>query len=100
VLGVTYKPDVDDVRESPALEIIRLLEARGARVSFHDPYVSSLCHEGMETPYAELTAEALSTPDCVVIATHHSSYDWGWIRAQARLIVDTRHVMRPFEPSG
>ena len=92
-LGVAYKPDVDDVRESPALEIMRILEARGARVSFHDPYVTSLRGEGLEAPRVELTAEALAAADCVVIATDHSSYDWGWIREQARTIVDTRHAL-------
>jgi UDP-N-acetyl-D-glucosamine dehydrogenase len=95
VLGVAYKPDVDDVRESPALEIIRLLEARGAQVSFHDPFVTSLRDEGLDTPHVELTAEALAAADCVLIATNHSSYDWDWIRAHARLMVDTRHALGP-----
>jgi len=93
VLGVAYKPDVDDVRESPALEIIRLLEARGAQVSFHDPLVTSLQAEGLDTPRVELTADALSAADCVVIATDHSYYDWEWVQAHGRLIVDTRHAL-------
>lgn len=95
VLGVTYKPDVDDVRESPALEIIRLLEARGARVRFHDPYVRSLRDEGLDTPCVELSAETLATADCVVIATQHASYDWAWVGEQARRMVDTRHALEP-----
>jgi UDP-N-acetyl-D-glucosamine dehydrogenase len=94
VLGVAYKPDVDDVRESPALEIIRLLEQRGACVRFHDPYVSSLRREGLETPFAELTAAALTDSHCVVVATDHSSYDWPWVQQHARLLVDTRHAVR------
>jgi UDP-N-acetyl-D-glucosamine dehydrogenase len=94
-LGVAYKPDVDDVRESPALEIIRRLEARGARVSFHDPFVSSLREEGLDTPRVELTADALAAADCVVIATDHSCYDWDWIREHARTIVDTRYALGP-----
>jgi UDP-N-acetyl-D-glucosamine dehydrogenase len=95
VLGVAYKPDVDDLRESPALEIIRWLEAKGARVSFHDPLVTSLGHEGLDTPFTELTAGALAAADCVVIATDHSVYDWDWIREQARRIVDTRYALGP-----
>jgi UDP-N-acetyl-D-glucosamine dehydrogenase len=95
VLGVTYKPDVDDLRESPALEIIRLLEAKGARVRFHDPFVRSLLHEGLDTPYVELSAEELAAADCVVIATQHASYDWAWVGEGARLLVDTRHVVGP-----
>jgi UDP-N-acetyl-D-glucosamine dehydrogenase len=94
VLGVTYKPDVDDLRESPALEIIRLLEARGARVRFHDPFVRSLLHEGLDTPRVDISAEELAAADCVMIATQHSSYDWAWVGEQARLVVDTRHVMK------
>jgi UDP-N-acetyl-D-glucosamine dehydrogenase len=92
VLGVTYKADVEDVRESPALDIIRLLEGRGAEVRFHDPCVQSLVHEGLTTPRVELTAETLAAHDCTMIVTNHSSYDWGWIRQRAQAIVDTRHV--------
>jgi UDP-N-acetyl-D-glucosamine dehydrogenase len=95
VLGVAYKPDVDDVRESPALEIIRLLQARGAQVSYHDPFVPSLAHEGLEVPRVEPAAGTLAAQDCVLIATHHSDYDWAWVRRHARLIVDTRHVLGP-----
>src|SRR3990172_3507144 len=92
VLGVTYKPDVGDLRESPALDIIRLLEGLGALVSFHDPFVTSLRHTGLETPFADLTEEMLAAADCVVIATNHSSYDWSWVQHHAPRIVDTRHV--------
>jgi len=95
VLGVTYKPDIDDVRESPALDIIQLLEDRGALVTFHDPFVSSLRHEGLETPFTPLTAETLAEADCVLVATNHSSYDWAWIQQYARLIVDTRYALGP-----
>jgi UDP-N-acetyl-D-glucosamine dehydrogenase len=93
VLGVTYKPDVDDVRESPALEIIRLLEAQGAWVSFHDPFVSLLREEGLDTPFTELTAEGCAAADCVLIVTNHSCYDWAWVQRHARLMVDTRYVL-------
>jgi UDP-N-acetyl-D-glucosamine dehydrogenase len=93
ILGVTYKPNVVDVRESPALDIIRLLEARGALVSFHDPYVTSLRDEGLDTPYADITAKSLAEADCVIIATNHSSYRWDWIQQHTRLIVDTRNAI-------
>ncbi|MCB0194729.1 MAG: nucleotide sugar dehydrogenase [Anaerolineae bacterium] len=95
VLGVTYKPDVDDVRESPALDIIRLLEENGARVSFHDPFVTSLHDEGLETPFTELTPQILAAADCVVIATNHSSYDWATVQQHAKLIIDTRYALGP-----
>ncbi len=94
VLGVTYKPNIDDLRESPALDIIRLLERRGATVSYHDPSVASLAHEGLQTPRVELTAETLAATDCVLVVTNHAVYDWVWIKRYARLIVDSRHATR------
>ena len=94
ILGVTYKPNVDDVRESPALDIIQLLEARGAQVGFHDPFVNSLRHEGLETPFVELDEAHVAAADCVMIVTDHASYDWAWIKGHAALIVDTRHALR------
>jgi UDP-N-acetyl-D-glucosamine dehydrogenase len=95
VLGVTYKPNIDDLRESPALEVIRLLLQRGADVSFHDPFVNSLAYEGLQIPFAELTAELLEACDCALIVTNHSGYDWVWISRHAKLIVDSRHVVPP-----
>src|SRR3989304_10343790 len=67
ILGVTYKPNVDDVRESPALDIIQLLEARGAQVCFHDPFVNSLRHEGLETPFVELDEAPVAAAPCGTI---------------------------------
>ncbi len=94
ILGVTYKPNVDDVRESPALDIIQLLEARGAQVCFHDPFVNSLRHEGLETPFVELDEAHVAAADCVMIVTDHAVYDWAWIEGHAPLVVDTRHALR------
>lgn len=94
VLGVTYKPDVSDVRESPALDILKLLEARGARAQFNDPFIRSLRPEGRTTPFVELTAAALKAADCIMIVTQHSNYDWSRIQRLARCIVDTRHVLK------
>jgi UDP-N-acetyl-D-glucosamine dehydrogenase len=93
VLGVTYKPNIDDLRESPALDIIKLLDQRGAITSFHDPFVKSLEHEALPTPYVELTAERLAASDCVLVVTNHGSYDWAWVQRHAPLIVDSRHVL-------
>ncbi len=93
VLGVAYKKDVSDMRESPALDIIHLLESKGARVSYHDPHVPSFQHDGMEmVGITDLTA-ALATADCVVIATDHAAYDWAMVAQQAARVVDTRHVL-------
>lgn len=93
VLGVTYKPDVNDVRESPSLDIIRLLEARGANLTFHDPLVNSLYREGLDIPHTQLTESTLTAADCIIIATNHSTYDWPWIQQHASLIVDTRNAL-------
>lgn len=94
VLGVAYKPNVSDVRESPAVDVILLLQAKGAQVSFHDPYVSDLSHAGVALSSIRLTDEALQAADCVVIVTHHDAYDWAHIANQAGLIVDTRNATR------
>jgi UDP-N-acetyl-D-glucosamine dehydrogenase len=94
VLGVAYKRDIDDVRESPALDIIKLLCNKGAEVTWHDPYVREL--KGLEslTRAPAVSSELLSQADCVVIATDHSSYDWEAIVKDATLIVDSRNATR------
>jgi UDP-N-acetyl-D-glucosamine dehydrogenase len=93
VLGVAYKRDIDDVRESPALDIIQLLEQRGADVVYHDPYVESVRLEGdatmSTTPYS---TELLSGADCVVIVTDHSIFDWQHVVDHSKLVVDTRNA--------
>lgn len=92
VLGVAYKKDISDLRESPALDIIHLLQTKGATVSYHDPYVASFhAEEGELTSVTNLDA-ALQEADCVVISTDHSCYDWAAITQKAQLLVDTRHV--------
>jgi UDP-N-acetyl-D-glucosamine dehydrogenase len=93
ILGVAYKPNVADLRESPAIDIIHLLNELGAVVSFNDPYVDDLTDEGMNTPSVELNEENLSSADCVVVVTHHNAFDWRRIGDLATLIVDTRHVV-------
>lgn len=93
VVGVAYKKDIDDIRESPALDVIRLLEQRGAVVSFHDPHVARLHEDGVELTSVPLSAETLREADCVVIVTDHSSIDYGLIAREAKLVVDTRHAL-------
>jgi UDP-N-acetyl-D-glucosamine dehydrogenase len=93
VLGVAYKKDIDDVRESPALDILELLRAKGADVRYHDPHVSALLHNGEDFTSEPDLERALDDADCVVIVTDHSTYDWPAVARRARLIVDTRHVL-------
>lgn len=93
VLGVAYKKDVSDIRESPALDIIHLLEEKGAHVDYHDPHVPAFQHDGVEmTGVTDLDA-ALRAADCAVIVTDHSVYDWTQVQALSPLIVDTRRAM-------
>ncbi len=93
VLGVAYKRDVDDMRESPALDVIQLLEERGAHVSYHDPHIPSLRLESGQTlKSAELSDAWLREADCVVIVTDHSAYDWAQIVKHSRVIIDTRNA--------
>ena len=93
VLGVTYKRDVDDVRESPALDILRILESRGARVSYNDPHVPALDLNQATLRSVDLLP-AVREADIVVIVTDHSSYGYPEIVEQARLVVDTRNATR------
>ncbi len=94
VLGVAYKPDVSDLRESPALDIIHLLQEKGAEVQYHDPHVPAFHHDGMSMgSVADLDA-ALQEADCTVIVTDHSAYDWEHVAEQAQLVVDTRHAIK------
>jgi len=97
VLGVAYKRNVGDVRESPALDIIRALVARKAVVLYNDEYVSSLT-PGNQTLYSQpLRSELLQAADCVVIVTDHSYYDTPWIVREARCIVDTRNMTQGYK---
>jgi UDP-N-acetyl-D-glucosamine dehydrogenase len=94
VLGVAYKPNVGDVRESPALDVIHLLQGKGARVSYHDPFVTDLTHEGIPIQSVALSDQLLQEADCVVVVTHHDTIDWKRVAAQASLIVDTRNAVK------
>jgi UDP-N-acetyl-D-glucosamine dehydrogenase len=93
VLGVTYKRDVNDVRESPALEIIRMLADKGARLSYADPFVPQLAVGELKLVSAPLTPETLRRSDCVVIATDHRAFDYAVIAREAPLVVDVRNAL-------
>jgi UDP-N-acetyl-D-glucosamine dehydrogenase len=93
ILGVAYKRDIDDLRESPALDIIRLLEQQGAHVEYHDPHVASYQEDGKTVHSSPLTPERLQAADCVMVVTDHTAIDYRLVRQHARLVVDTRHVM-------
>ena len=92
VLGVAYKRDIDDVRESPALDVIRLLEDLGADVAFHDPYVPTFREEGVLHEGVALTDEELRDSDAVVIITDHTSVDYQRVVNLARVVIDTRNA--------
>jgi UDP-N-acetyl-D-glucosamine dehydrogenase len=96
VLGVAYKPDIDDLRESPALDVIGLLKQKGAHVSYHDPYVPSISYEGMKLDCVPNFDNALHQADCVVIITNHKVYDYETILEKSKLIVDTRNALRDY----
>jgi len=93
VLGAAYKPDIDDLRESPALDVIGLLDQKGAHVSYHDPYVPHVQHDGWSLDSVPDLTQSVRAADCVVIVTNHSSYDYNAILDSAGLIVDTRNAL-------
>ena len=95
VLGVAYKRDIDDVRESPALDIIHLLGRRGARITYHDPYVPVIQADGIEMKSVDSGA-VLEDADCVVVVTDHRCFDYRAVVDSAKLIVDTRNALKGF----
>src|SRR5438876_853750 len=96
VLGVTYKADVNDIRESPALEIVEMLARRGAQISYADPFTPQLALDGHKLSAVEPSGDALAAADCVLILTNHSQFDYGEIAERASLVVDTRNAMKKF----
>lgn len=93
VLGAAYKPDIDDLRESPALDVIRLLQQKGALVSYHDPHIPHIKHDDWEIHSVRDVMQAVREADCVAIITNHSSYDYPAILAEAKLIFDARNAL-------
>ena len=96
VLGLAYKPDVDDVRESPSFELIERLEALGASVDYHDPHVPAthaMRHYDVDKTSVALTPDSIAGYDCVLVATNHKAIDWKAVAERSRLIVDTRNAL-------
>jgi len=96
VLGVAYKKDVSDMRESPALKLIEILRSKGARVDYHDPYVKKLPklrHYDLQMRSVSLTEKKVATYDALIIATDHSASDYKWLYRHAKLIIDTRNAV-------
>jgi len=89
ILGLAYKKDIDDMRESPSLKIINLLKFKGAKISYHDPYIKN----AEELEYVELNKENLERADAVLIATDHSNVDYEMVGKHAKIVIDTRNVM-------
>jgi UDP-N-acetyl-D-glucosamine dehydrogenase len=96
VLGVAYKPDVNDIRESPALEIVQALARKGAHVCYADPFVPQLALDELKLAAVEPSADAVAGADCVLILTNHSAFDYAMIADRAPLIVDTRNAMKDY----
>ena len=97
VLGLAYKPDVDDVRESPSFELLEGFDELGAYVDYNDPHVPTthkMRKHDLRMKSVSLTPELLGTYDCVIVATDHAAYDWQMIADASRLVVDTRNALR------
>lgn len=100
-LGVAYKPDIDDARESPALLVMEQVARKGATVLYHDPYIPEATDEhGHRYVSVELTDKAIADADCVVITTNHECFDVDRIVAKARLVVDTRNAVKRVHIEG
>ena len=95
VLGVAYKPDIGDVRESPSLRVMQALARRGAKLAFHDPFVDTVTVDGRRLARTELTARAVAKADVVALLTPHSGYDLEWLVGAATLLFDARNALGP-----
>jgi UDP-N-acetyl-D-glucosamine dehydrogenase len=101
VLGVAYKKDVDDPRESPAFPIMEMLQARGAVVTYNDPHIPHLPamrHHTIRGESQPLTEAFVASQDCLLVITDHSAYNFGWLAQHAKLIVDTRNATADSPP--
>ncbi len=103
VLGIAYKRDIDDVRESPALDVMAVLQQKGAELSYHDPYVPAVAARdwpgAVDIATVDLTVERMRNADCVVIVTDHKTFDYPALVKHARLIVDTRNAIKSSSPN-
>jgi UDP-N-acetyl-D-glucosamine dehydrogenase len=94
VLGAAYKPDIDDIRESPSLDVIGLLQKKGAQVQYHDPYIPRLrTHDDVDMKSVDDLKKAVSEADCVIIITNHKEYDYKEILKEAKFIFDSRNAL-------
>ncbi|MDP2685134.1 MAG: UDP binding domain-containing protein [bacterium] len=94
-LGVAYKPNINDERESPALEIMDITSHKGGVVSYHDPYIPQVrTNEGRSFSSVELTKKVLKEADCVVLTTNHKDFDVEFIQKHAKLVVDMRNMVK------
>ncbi|MEE9208543.1 MAG: nucleotide sugar dehydrogenase [Gemmatimonadota bacterium] len=93
LLGVSYKPDVDDTRESPALDILQLLEEKGAEVSYHDPYVPEIILDSKRYQSVDLTAGSISEYDVILVTTDHKQVDYNLVMENAKIVVDPRNAL-------
>jgi UDP-N-acetyl-D-glucosamine dehydrogenase len=100
LVGVAYKRDVNDMRESPALDVLELLAKRGAEISYSDPWVPQLTHDGKTMSSVDLAAALEGRPDCAVICTDHSSFDYEALLASGTLVVDTRNALKQHQGSN
>ena len=94
LIGVAYKRDVNDVRESPALDVMELLGRRGADITYSDPWVPTIVHDGRLLTSVDLPEALRTRPDCAVICTNHSGFDYGALVNSGTLIVDTRNALK------
>jgi UDP-N-acetyl-D-glucosamine dehydrogenase len=93
VMGAAYKPDIDDLRESPALDVIHLLQEKGAQVEYHDPYIPQIHQDELDLASVPDLMDSVEAADCVVIITNHKKYDYPAILKAAKLVVDTRNAL-------
>jgi UDP-N-acetyl-D-glucosamine dehydrogenase len=100
IIGVAYKRDIEDIRESPALDIIRLLQGQGARVRYHDPFVPTFKEDEHEAASVPLDRATIEAADCVMIVTDHTAIDYGLIARHAATVVDTRNALHRFKADG
>ncbi len=94
LLGIAYKRDINDVRESPALDIFRILEKKGALICYNDPYIPNFAEDGVHFNSCPLSEDLLKSVDCVVLVTDHSSYDYQWLVDRSKIFVDTRNATK------
>jgi UDP-N-acetyl-D-glucosamine dehydrogenase len=94
ILGIAYKKDIEDWRESPAIKVMELLHKDGAKIDYHDPYVPKFSEHGMQWHSLPLSKERIERADCVLILTNHSNVDYERVVEHAKLVVDTRNATK------